>query len=387
MRYFVLLLCMLGFVSAHAAEKKIIGYYPNWAIYRNPAFKPEQIAPTLVTHINYAFVNVDKAGNLLLFDRWADVDYRSDWNTQKPYYGNFEQLSALKRANPHLKTLFSVGGWTLSTTFSALAANPEARHNFVEQCIAFCDKYDFDGIDIDWEYPCFKEHKGHPEDKVNFTLLLGELHAAAKRHSPQLLVTIAAPAGPHHYRNIEVNKIHRYLDWINLMCYDFAGAGWSDKTNHHAALYPTQEGDPLFNGDATVSYYLDQGVPKEKIVLGMPLYGRSFITASSGSPDGLFSSYERAGPGTTPEAGMRFFYDIKERLLPTYEYFWDERAKAPYLFNKNTREFVTFDDEKSLAIKCDYIKRKGLGGAMVWELGLDLHPTWDAMRAISRSLR
>ena len=91
------------------------------------------------------------------------------------------------------------------------------------------EKYDFDGIDIDWEYPGFAEHSGRPKDKENFTLLLKELYEAAKAHQPPLLVTIAAPAGPSHMKNMELEGIHNYLDWINIMTYDFHGPGVVEK--------------------------------------------------------------------------------------------------------------------------------------------------------------
>lgn len=382
----LLLILMLLSSFLLAEEKKIVGYYPAWAIYRETPFKPQNINPNVVTHINYAFVNVDTSGNLILFDPWADCDYRENWNIEKPFHGNFAELIELKRKNPHLKTFFSVGGWTLSTTFSKMAESPEARRHFVSQCIEFCEKYHFDGIDIDWEYPCMQEHAGRACDTKNFTLLLSELYQAAKSHSPHLLVTIAAPAGPQHYQNIEVSKIHHYLDWINLMTYDFAGAGWTEVTNHHAPLYRTCQGDPLFNCEAAVDYYLSQGVPPEKLILGMPLYGRSFAQVPHHG-QGLGGAYKGAGSGTTSEAGMRFFYDIKKNLLSTYQYHWDDQAKAPYLYHREKGEFVTFEDERSLTIKCKYIKHKNLGGAMVWELGMDLLPTWDAMSTISRELR
>lgn len=381
MKLRLLFLLLLASACLSGTEpKKIVGYYPNWAIYRNPAFKPQHINASLLTHINYAFIKVDTKGNLLLFDPWADTDYRTDWNKQKPFWGNFEQLCELKRKNPHLKTLFSVGGWTLSDTFSAMAEDPEARRNFIVQCIGFCEHYGFDGIDIDWEYPGYAEHQGRPQDKRNFTLLLQELHHAAKRYSPELLITIAAPAGPTHYRNIEVDKIHPYLDWINLMCYDFAGAGWSERTHHHAALFSGKKGD-LFSADAAIQYYLSQGVPPSKLVMGIPLYGRSFA-----STQGFGSTHAGEGPSSTVEPGMLFFYDIKKNLLPTYTRHWDDVAKVPYLLHPATGAFVTYEDEESLAYKCHYINEHKLAGAMVWELGLDVHPSWDAMNLITRYL-
>lgn len=383
-----LLSCLATFVffaaSLFGGAFKVVGYYPNWAMYRQPSFQPKDINAKLLTHINYAFVKVDANGHLILIDSWADIDHRTDWNSEKPYWGNFQQLTELKKKNPHLKTLFSVGGWTLSDTFSALAANPQARKNFIRECLEFCDKYQFDGIDIDWEYPGFAEHSGRPEDKQNFTKLLAELHEAAKSHEPPLLVTIAAPAGPWHYKNMEVGKIHQYLDWINLMGYDFHGpwGGSEDAiTNHHSALYPSEKGDPLLNVDSAVKYYLLQGVPAKKVVVGMPLYGRSYAGA-----DGLYSSHKGIGEGTTSEAGIRFFSDIKQNLLSTYVRFWDDQAQVPYLYNPQNRQFISYDDEESLKIKCQYIKAQHLGGAMVWELGLDTRPAWDGMKTIHRTL-
>lgn len=379
-----LMSCMIFLQALGAETFKIVGYYPNWAIYRQPAFQPKDINATLLTHINYAFVKVDVQGNLILFDSWADTDYRNDWNSEKPYWGNFLQLKELKEKHPHLKTLFSVGGWTLSDAFSALAASQEARQNFIQQCISFCEKYGFDGVDIDWEYPGFAEHSGRPEDKQNFTILLKELDQAVKAHHPPLLVTIAAPAGPWHYKNMEVDIIHQYLDWINIMGYDFHGPWGGEEdgmTHHHAALYPSEKGNPLLNVDSAVNYYLLQGVPHHKLVVGMPLYGRSYAGA-----DGLYSPYQGVGEGTTSEAGIRFFSDIKQNLLSSYTRYWDDDAQVPYLYHPGKRQFISYEDEKSLAIKCHYIRNYQLGGAMVWELGLDTRPSWNAMKTIHQTL-
>lgn len=383
--------CLLTILTVYASllpllvfgETKIVGYYPDWAIYRTPPFFPKDINGNLITHINYAFIKLDPSGALVLFDPWADIQYGQDWKVQRPYWGNFKELDDLKQQYPQLKTLASVGGWTLSDTFSQVAADPNKRQCFIQSCLQFCDTYNFDGIDIDWEYPCFADHGGHPEDKQNYTLLLSELYKAAKGHQPPLLISIAAPAASNHYLDIEVALIHPYLDWINLMCYDFHGPWPSSDpvTNHHSALYQTQEGDPSLNVDSAITYYLQQGVPREKIVVGMPFYGRSFAGAN-----GLFSSYTGPGSGTTTEVGMRFFYDIKQNLLSTYQRQWDDQSKVPFLFSPEKQEFITYEDEISIGMKSQYIKEKGLGGAMIWELGLDVHPTWDLLSIIQSTL-
>lgn len=386
--YLLSTLLILSSFTLIAEDYKVVGYYPNWAIYRNPVFKPNDINLDLVTHINYAFAKVDTAGNISLFDSWADIEYRSDWNTEKPYWGNFRQFYDLKKKYPKLKVLISVGGWTLSDPFSEMAANPSSRTNFVKSAIDFCKKYDLDGIDLDWEYPRFAEHSGRPQDKENFTLLLAELHQAAKKQSPALLVTIAAPAGPQHCQNMEINKIHHYLDGINVMTYDFHGPWGGDEiTNHHSGLYPGKKGDPQFCAAAAIQYYLEQGVPSKKLIFGMPLYGRSFANVNPAEPSGLFSTYSGPGTGTTSEVGMRFFYDIKQNLLNSYQLHWDDNAKVPYLYSPQKREFITFDNEESLRLKSKFIKDMHLGGAMVWELGLDTRPSWDGMKAIVNELR
>jgi chitinase len=359
---------------------KVIGYYPSWAIYRTPSFKPHMIDASLVTHINYAFAKVDSSGNILLVDPWADTDYRSNWNSEKPFWGNFEELQELKKQNPELKTLISIGGWTLSDSFSALASSSITRANFAQNALQFCRQYGFDGIDIDWEYPGFAEHSGRPEDKENYTLLLADLNSVLEPE--QLLLTIAAPAGPWHYANIEVDKIHPYVSWINLMTYDLHGP-WADPdntvTNHQAALYSPAEANPTLCIDSAVQYYISQGVPSTKIVIGMPFYGRSFASSS-----GLYTAYTGPGSGTTQEKGVLFFYDIKQNLASNR--FWDNKAKASYIFDPRTKEFVTYDDEKALKLKSHYIKDHSLGGAMVWELGQDVQPTWDALHAINDGL-
>lgn len=373
-----ILFAVLCNFAAQAYE--IVGYYPNWAMYRTPSFKPEQIDGSIMTRVLYAFVDHNTEGKLRLIDPWADIDYQTAGDPQLPYQGNFKQLYELKKKYPKLKTMLSVGGWTLSNNFSVMAANPIARKTFAQECVAYCQKYHFDGIDIDWEYPTMADHAGRPEDTTNYTLLLQELYAAAKAAKPQLLVSIAAPAGEQFYTKIELDKIHQYLDAINIMTYDFAGT-WDKETNHQANIQTT--GKSKYSIDKAINYYLSQGVPAKKIILGIPLYGRSFANAAA-TPTGLYSTFSGSGKGTF-EPGMAMYYDLKNRMAE-YQEHWDDQAQASYLFNPTTKEFVTFDSEKAFATKCDYIKKKGLGGAMVWELGGDQIPQWNAMKYINNCL-
>lgn len=389
LRLLLTLVAIICFQNLSSQEYKTVGYFAGWAIYSPQPCAPNQLDPTLLTHLNYAFTKVDTQGNIQLVDPWADIQIGQDWNDSKTaYWGNFRQLNQLKAKYPHLKTLVSIGGWTLSDTFSILAENPASRTRFAESIVAFCKRYGFDGADIDWEYPGFDAHSGRPQDKEHFTLMLAEIHRHAKAQNPPLLVTIAAPAGPHHYEKMEVANIHPYLDWINLMTYDFHGpwgGGEDAVTNHLAPLYAPKQGNPLFCGSAAVQYYLEQGVRAEKIILGLPFYGRSYGQVGRGNSNGLFSSYSGPGRGTHPqEPGMMAYYDIK-KLFNTYSQGWDEQAQVPYLYNPHTKEFISFDNETSLRSKCDYIKRMGLGGAMIWELSLD-SKSWELLRVVHHEM-
>lgn len=372
-----------------ANPRKIIGYFPNWAMYRATPFYAKDININLVTHINYAFAPVNTDGTIRLFDPWSDTDFYTPNSGDRTYMGNFYQLYQLKKQKPGLKTLISIGGWTLSNTFSQMASTAASRDKFAQSCVDFCKKYDFDGIDIDWEYPCFADHSGHPEDKVNFTLLLQTVSAKLKAQNPPLLLSIAAPAGPNNYNNMEVAKIHQYLDWINIMGYDFHGpwGGVEDAvTNHLAPIMQTEFGPPLFNITAVLDYYLSQGVPKEKIILGLPMYGRSFAGAQD-TPTGLYSTYTGPGYATTEEVGYVFFSDIQKNLLGRYTAYWDSKALGAYIYNPATKDFISYDNEQSWSLKAQIIKDRGLGGAMVWELGMDTLPDWRMMTNLNNQLK
>jgi len=385
-----------------SSSKKLVGYFPNWFLYEKKniqSFEASKIEANYLTHINYAFVKpytTDSSGNVIsykvsLTDPWADTDHgpiSQDLNVG----GHIGQLYELKKRYPHLKTLVSVGGWTIwregfpAAKFSTLAADANLRKEFIDSLIALAEQYKFDGIDLDWEYPGHVGNGGKPEDKENFTILIEELSAAAK--SKNLLLTIAAPAGPSNIANMEIEKIIPYLDWINLMSYDFHGPwGGSDNevTNHNAPLYATLHGNHEFNVDSAVDTYLKLGVPREKLVVGLPLYGRTYSGVES-TTDGLYSPYTGPGPGMDEnEPGMLLYYHIMNEYLPNYSKGWDDRAKVPYLFNKNSKVFITYDDARSLEEKANYIKEKDLGGAMLWSLANN-PKQWEIIEQIQHNL-
>lgn len=330
-----------------------------------------------LTHINYAFANIAN-GQCVLGDPYADTDKAfpgDSWDTGAKR-GNFNQLTKLKAINPNLRTLISVGGWTWSANFSAAAGTPQSRATFAQSCVNFMKTYGFDGIDIDWEYPVSGGlQSGVAADKANYTLLLQALRDELNRQGSadagkHYDLTIAAPAGPSILTNLEISKVASTVDWINLMTYDFHGS-WDSKTGHNAPLtQPTGDPGPAgFYSDSTVNSYLSAGAPANKLVLGVPFYGRSFAGVGA-TNNGLFQPTSGAGTGTW-EAGVLDYKDIAANYAPRLARNYDTSAKVPYLYDAAKREFISYDDPASMGLKANYIASKGLGGGMFWEVSGD----------------
>ena len=362
--------------------KYIIGYYPSWAAERNVFLK--NIPAGKLTHINYAFSNVSPAGECILGDPAADVERvhsaaesvsgRAD-SKSAAFHGNFNQLLQWKQRDPSLKVLISIGGWSWSDNFSAAARDDASRRRFAASCIdLYLKQYKgvFDGLDIDWEFPVSGGlNAGRPEDKENFSLLLGELRRQldelGKEANQHYLLTIAAPIGPGTIRNIEPEAIASSVDWINLMGYDFHGI-WEMTTNFNAPLFQasTDPGDASLNVDAAVQTYLSEGVPAEKLVLGVPFYGHGW-SGVAGVDQGLYQPATGAAPGTQ-EAGSYEYKDIQANYLPTYQRNWDAEAYVPWLYDPLTKIFISYDDAQSLEAKAGYARDEELAGVMIWDV-------------------
>lgn len=352
---------------------RIIGYFAAWGVYGRDYHVPE-IPAAKLTHVNYAFLNISADGDCVLGDPYADVDkfYPGDSWDAGAVRGSFHQLQLLKAAQPHLRVLLSVGGWSWSGRFSDVALTAASRARFAASCVDLMEQYGFDGVDIDWEYPGGGGLPGNvsrPEDPANFTLLLEALRAELDARGSGYLLTIAAPAAPALIDPLELEAIHPVLDWINVMTYDFHG-GWDSVTGFNSPLYAAP-GDPTpaLNTDAAVQAYLDGGVPAHKVVVGVPFYGRGWSGVPATS-SGLFQPSTGLPPGTW-EAGVFDYHDLAANYVtPATRHFSDE-AKVPWLYDPATGVFISYDDAESLGAKTAYIRDHDLGGAMFWELSGD----------------
>ncbi|WP_019990440.1 glycoside hydrolase family 18 protein [Rudanella lutea] len=336
-----------SFKSAPRAKPIVLAYVGGF----RGLVDTERIEAEKLTHINYAFVDI-KANRAWLHNLATDST-------------NFRKLNALKRRNPDLKILISIGGWAWSENFSDAVLSDTSRAAFAASAVDIVRQYDLDGIDIDWEYPGMKgeDNVFRPEDNQNFTLMFKALREGLNTLGTQTrkpyLVTTALPGFEGIFTHTNMAEVHPYLDFINVMSYDFYTGG--PTAGHHTNLYPSGKVANESSGDRAVQRYRQAGVPAEKLVLGIAFYGRAWQ---------LQSADPEAHPRTIRkvERGGGYTY-IKDSLLtnPAYQRHWDRRAKAPYLFRAENQIFFSYDDEQSVRAKCRYVKRNGLAGVMFWE--------------------
>lgn len=229
--------------------------------------------------------------------------------------------------------------------------------------MAFVKDWGLDGIDIDWEYPA------NPTEAANFVSLLKAVRAELDAYSARsangyhFLLTIASPAGPDKYNTMQLKEMSQIIDTFNLMAYDFAGS-WDSTSGHQANLYPSKSNPKStpFSADKAIQDYIAAGVPRSKIVLGMPIYGRTFEqTAGLGQP------FTGIGPGSW-ENGI---WDFKALPKAGSQVIYDQEAGASYSYDSATKTLISFDTVDMVQKKVDYLKNQGLGGSMFWEASAD----------------
>ena len=296
-----LLLCL---IQAQTAERVVVAYVTSWT-----QAIPD---PTVMTHINYAFGHVNDSFDGVRID-----------NPDR-----LRMIVDLKKQNPKLRVLLSVGGWG-SGRFSEMAASDKNRLLFAKDCRRVVDVFGLDGIDIDWEYPTQSSAgiSSSPDDTKHFTLLMRDL----RQELGNKLLTCATIASGEY---IDFRSCISYIDMVNVMSYDMGNPPY-----HHSALYPSEITNWMTTS-AAIEAHLNAGVPHEKLVMGMPLYGRG-----------------KQGYTTEPDSTK----GVTER--------WHEQSMVPYLVDAQGNLVMGFENERSIGIKCQYIIDHRLRGGMYWEYG------------------
>ncbi|PWA81543.1 glycoside hydrolase family 18, catalytic domain-containing protein [Artemisia annua] len=326
-------------------------YWPSWAI----NFPPSAIDTSLFTHIYYAFLSPSN----ITFK--FEIDYPTALLLK-----NF--TNTLREKVPPVKRMFSIGGASDGPkVFSRMAISYDTRKSFIMSTIEVARKFDFDGIDLDWEFP------QTPIDMVNFGHLIHEWRVAVKEEAkltcrPQLLLSAATYYKPEVslddvYRKYPVKSINKNLDWINAMCYDYHGSWDLTATGAQAALY-----DP--NSNVTTSYGLQSWIKaklnKEKLVMGLPLYGRTWQLKDP-SLYGIGAPAVDVGPGIEgqmPYVDIEKFNSQNNALVV-----FDSLTVSTYSVSGSS--WIGYDDVRSIKLKVEYARDLKIGGYFFWAVNGD----------------
>ena len=358
-------------------------YYGDWSIYEGQKnFYPSMMEPKYLTHLNFAFLDMDSNGDLIILDEHADFlatsfPELSGLTYGAPYAGVLGALFILKLKYRHLKVGISVGGWGRSYNFPIVSADKNKRENFANNIVKFIEYLGYDFVDIDWEYP------STAADTENFTLFLqairDKLDALGQKHGKHYELSIAMSANPTNMAVIQYDKVLQIVDFSNMMTYDLAG-GWSSYTAHHTALYTNEAynhqtmGDAIFSANYCIQYFektYGSTIDMKKVLIGVAPYTHGWGNVQNNGLDpnnpGLFAT---ASPNSVQDAYG--FYQIPE-LMEQYginEYF-DNTAKAAYYYSPSSGVFFTIDNAKSASAKGQYVQEKSLGGLIAWMASLD----------------
>ncbi|MGL5766618.1 MAG: glycosyl hydrolase family 18 protein [Sarcina sp.] len=407
-------------ISQKQSVKRNVMYYGDWSIWGGEDnFYPKDIPADQLTHLNYAFMDFDANGELKFTDKDAALDANVGMNGVTWGDENSGLLNAfqnLRAENPNLKLGISLGGWSKSGDFSEVAASKEKRTNLINNTLAFIRYTNMDFVDIDWEYPGLVRDpdtvdnqndegttKSRPEDKENYIILLEEFRAALDKQGAELGKTyelsVALPCSVEKVdMGIDVDKLFNAVDFANIMTYDMRGA-WDKQSGHQTPLY-TNPNDPHkgkgLSVDESVNYFISKGAEPEKIVVGAAYYTRGWEKVSDNGGDknnpGLFGEAAvvnkdadlRPTPGALNEAPAKVgdggrmggvwsyrSHDELKTKYPNLKEYWDDSAKAPYLYDPNGGAFFTYDNVRSIEEKANYVNQNELGGMIAWMASQD----------------
>ncbi|GJQ78433.1 hypothetical protein Trydic_g11554 [Trypoxylus dichotomus] len=345
--------------------KVVACYWSTWSIYRpgRGKFQLEDVNPTLCTHLIFAFTLLDdKDSSIKTIGTWTDLTLDS---------AKRNNVSKLKEKYPHLKVLVSIGGWQDgSIKYSKMAANPHMRNNFINNTIDFIREHNFDGLDLVWEFPT--KRGGSLHDKVNFVQLIKELRAAYDEHN--FLLTAALGASKDTIDNgYDISELSMHLDYMFMMCYDYSGM-WSRMIGPNAPLH----GPDLLNVEYTINHMLKLGADPDKLIIGIPFYGRTFLRLETNVnniiPPRLGEKFRNTSfnGSFTQEEGFMGYNEICLGFFDgsaNWTVFWDELSKTPYAVDGE--KMIVYDNHRSISEKIKFAMNQSLGGVMIWSIDTD----------------
>jgi chitinase len=333
-----------------ASDKVFVGYLYG---------QPRNINFRLYTHLCHAFVTAD-----------------GDGNVQKGRNVPNKEL-AIEAHRAGVKMLLSLGGWGWDAQFASIVSKPEAEERYAKAVLEMVDSSDYDGIDLDWEYPDTKE------EVVGFERLSRrfrkELDAIGARKGRPMFLTMAASANPGTLRWLDKEFLLATMDWINVMTYDFTG-DWTDYAGHHSPLFASSkpEGGGRRSTESTMKFLLDErGLPANRLAAGIPLYGRGFPVQEP------YASTKGVAKARVP--GGDYANLLKLQRDQGWTRTWDDETKNPWLTSPDHKMVIGYDDAESVALKTEWARKQGFRGVFFWQINADrlpdgTNPLQDASR-------
>ncbi|XP_012412110.1 LOW QUALITY PROTEIN: acidic mammalian chitinase-like [Trichechus manatus latirostris] len=359
----LLILAGLALLLQLGTATKIVCYFTSWSQYHPGIvhYMPENVDLCLSIQIIYAFAGM--ANNQIK---------TIEWNDEALSVG----INSLKNYNTEQKALLSVGGWNFGTQgFSNMVTIAENHQTFIQSAIQFLKKYNFDGLDIDWQYP--GNHSSPADTQQLFTVLLQEMYEAFEQEAfqsnkPRLLISAVVSAGKGTTETAyQIPEMSRYMNLINLMTYDLRGS-WEDFTGEDSPLFagPNDQGVyKYFNAEYAINYWKNQGVPAEKLMVGFGACVRT-LTLTNPAHHGLDDP--TSDPGTagayTQEAGTLTYFEVCSSLKGATKV-WNAPQEVPYAYKGN--QWIRYDNPKCFTLKAEGLLKNSFRGAMVWAINLD----------------
>ncbi|XP_048774760.2 chitinase-3-like protein 1 [Ostrea edulis] len=375
-----------------AEEFKRVCYYTNWsenrAVVQSRFHLKQHLDPSLCTHLIYAFAKINSPQFRL---EWT---YPTEDDGKLPGSGLMYDFTGLKKRNPNLKTILSIGGETSSANFNLIMGSNKNIQTFAQNIYIYIKHRHFDGIDVDWEYPGVT----YKHEFVQFLKVLRSVFAEKARQtgSDEKLITIAtAPGASNIETSYDIPEIIKYVDFINVMAYDYFGS-WSSVTGFMAPLYSRYSNknfDHTLSQNWTMNKYLELGVPPEKLVMGLHGAGATFTLANNSKHDVGDAVSHPGNEGSLLKLESRKSYP--EICITTKdEIVLDQEQKQKYSYHQS--QWVGYEDPDTIELKVKYAITNKFGGVMFWSLDLDdfngnychqgKYPLLSKIKAISQNL-